>query len=159
MGYEKGLISYTTEHRLSGKHTKVMRPKLIGYGAVLLVMCGLFVAQIAAVDPAGLSVIRDRNQLFRTNSAGEVENTYTLKVINKTQQTQDYQLDVSGLTDVTWYGKQTVQVKPGEVVNLPMSLGVKPDSLSSPVATIQFILSDDTNQFTIEVESRFIKKL
>ena len=102
MGYEKGLISYTTEHRLSGKHTKVMRPKLIGYGAVLLIMCGLFVAQIAAVDPAGLSVIRDRNQLFRTNSSGEVENTYTLKVINKTQQTQTINL-MSGLgCDLVW---------------------------------------------------------
>ncbi len=71
-----------------------MRPKLLGYGAVLLVMIGLFFAQIAAVDPAGMSVIRDRNQLFRVNSAGEVENTYTLKVINKTQQVQEYNLDV-----------------------------------------------------------------
>lgn len=39
-----------------------------------------------------------------------------------------------------------------------MSLGVNPDILSSPVATIQFILSD-SEDFTIEVESRFIKKL
>ncbi|MCV5690463.1 hypothetical protein OFN32_40270, partial [Escherichia coli] len=78
---------------------------------------------IAAVDPAGMSVIRDRNQLFRVNSAGEVENTYTLKVINKTQQVQEYNLDVKGLNDVSWYGKQTIQVEPGEVLNLPMSLG------------------------------------
>jgi polyferredoxin len=135
-----------------------MRPKLLGYGAVLLVMIGLFFAQVAAVDPAGLSVLRDRNQLFRVNSSGEVENTYTLKIINKTQQTQEYKLDVLGLTDVSWYGKQTVHVSPGEVYNLPMSLGVNPDNLSSPVATIQFILSD-SEDFTIEVESRFIKKL
>ncbi|MGD8112622.1 cytochrome c oxidase accessory protein CcoG [Vibrio sp. TRT 17S01] len=158
MGYEKGLINYTTEHRLSGHHTKVMRPKLLGYGAVLLVMFALFFVQIASVDPAGLSVLRDRNQLFRVNSSGEVENTYTLKIINKTQQVQQYKLDVTGLSDVSWYGKQTVQVLPGEVLNLPMSLGVLPDSLNSPISTIQFILSD-SEDFTIEVESRFIKKL
>ena len=158
MGYEKGLISYTTEHRLSGKNTKVMRPKLLGYGAVLLIMIGLFFAQVAAVDPAGLSVLRDRNQLFRMNSSGEVENTYTLKIINKTQQSQEYKLDVLGLTDVSWYGKRTVNVAPGEVYNLPMSLSVNPDNLRSPVTTIQFILSD-SEDFTIEVESRFIKKL
>ena len=69
MGYEKGLISYTTEHRLEGHNTKVMRPKLLGYGGVLLVMIGLFFAQVARVDPAGLSVLRDRNQLFRVNSS------------------------------------------------------------------------------------------
>ncbi|MDC5704665.1 cytochrome c oxidase accessory protein CcoG [Vibrio europaeus] len=158
MGYEKGLISYTTEHRLSGKHTKVARPKLLGYGAVLLVMIGLFFVQVASVDPAGLSVLRDRNQLFRVNGLGEVENTYTLKIINKTQQDQEYKLSVEGLSDVSWYGKQTIQVEPGEVLNLPMSLGINPDNLSSSVSTIQFILSD-SEDFTIEVESRFIKKL
>lgn len=42
MGYETRLISYTTEHKLEGKHTKVMRPKLIGYGAVMIAMIGCF---------------------------------------------------------------------------------------------------------------------
>ncbi len=158
MGYEKGLISYTTEHRLSGKHTKVMRPKLLGYGSVLLVMIALFFVQVSAVDPAGLSVLRDRNQLFRINSDGLVENTYTLKVINKTQQEQQYTLSVSGLENATWYGRQTISVEPGEVYNLPISLGADPEQLSSPVSTIQFILSD-SNDFSTEVESRFIKKL
>ncbi|WP_418641822.1 cytochrome c oxidase accessory protein CcoG [Vibrio chaetopteri] len=158
MGYDKGLISYTTEHRLSGKHTEVMRPKLLGYGAVLLVMIALFFVQVSAVDPAGLSVLRDRNQLFRVNSDGLVENTYTLKVINKTQQEQQYTLSVSGIKDATWYGRQTITVEPGEVYNLPMSLGADPDALSSPVSTIQFILSD-SNDFSVQVESRFIKKL
>ncbi len=158
MGYERGLINYTTEHRLEGHHTHIMRPKLLGYGAVLLVMIGLFFVQVASVDPAGLSVLRDRNQLFRTNNSGEIENTYTLKVINKTQQVQQYTLDVEGLSDVSWYGRQTIQVDPGEVLNLPMSLGVNPETLDSPVSTIQFILSD-SQDFTISVESRFIKKL
>ncbi|WP_418113685.1 cytochrome c oxidase accessory protein CcoG [Vibrio scophthalmi] len=158
MGYEKGLISYTTEHRLSGKSTKVMRPKLLGYGVVLLLITGLFFAQIASVDPAGMNVLRDRSQLYRENSSGEIENTYTLKIINKTQQTQQYQLSVTGLEDVSWYGKNTVTVAPGEVLTLPMSLGMQADNLSSPVSTIQFILSD-SEQFTLSVESRFIKKL
>ncbi|SEG58017.1 cytochrome c oxidase accessory protein CcoG [Vibrio hangzhouensis] len=158
MGYKKGLISYTTEHRLSGKHTKVMRPKLLGYGAVLLVMIALFFVQVSAVDPAGLSVLRDRNQLFRVNSDGLVENTYTLKIINKTQTEQKYSLSVSGLEGATWYGRQTIIVEPGEVFNLPMSLGADPQQLSSPVSTIQFILRD-SNDFSLQVESRFIKKL
>lgn len=82
-------------------------------------MIGLFFAQVAAVDPAGLTVLRDRTQLFRTNSSGEIENTYNLKVINKTQQPQTYQLSVKGLDQVSWYGKQSVVVQPGEVLNLP----------------------------------------
>ncbi|MEZ9630764.1 cytochrome c oxidase accessory protein CcoG [Vibrio breoganii] len=158
MNYPKGLISYTTEHKLEGTHTKIMRPKLIGYGLVMVLMLGFFVMQIASVEPAGLSVIRDRTQLYRTNSDGFIENTYTLKIINKTQQTQSYNLDVSGLTDVEWYGRQTINVSPGEVFNLPISLGMDPEQLSSSVTTIHFEL-EDQHGFSIEVESRFIKQL
>ncbi|MBD1559180.1 cytochrome c oxidase accessory protein CcoG [Vibrio sp. S9_S30] len=158
MGYEKGLISYTTEHRLSGEHTNIMRPKLLGYGVVMLLMMGLFLFQVVNVEPMGLSVIRDRNQLFRMNNEGLVENTYTLKIINKTQERQEYNLEVNGISNVTWYGSQTVHVSPGEVLNLPLSLGVDPEKLPSPISKIQFILTD-SDQFTVEVESRFIKKL
>ncbi|MEZ9876631.1 cytochrome c oxidase accessory protein CcoG [Vibrio breoganii] len=158
MNYPKGLISYTTEHKLEGTHTKIMRPKLIGYGLVMVLMLGFFIMQVASVEPAGLSVIRDRTQLYRTNSDGFIENTYTLKIINKTQQTQSYNLDVSGLTDVEWYGRQTINVSPGEVFNLPISLGMDPEQLSSSVTTIQFEL-EDQHGFSIEVESRFIKQL
>lgn len=158
MGYQQGLINYTTEHRLSGNNTKVMRPKLLGYGGILVLMIGLFFVQVASVAPVGLSVLKDRNQLVRVNSQGFFENTYTLKVINKTQQTQSYDLEVTGLPGAIWYGNQTVTVEPGEVLNLPMSLGIDPEKISSPVSKIQFILTD-SDQFTVEVESRFIKKL
>ncbi|MGX9419287.1 cytochrome c oxidase accessory protein CcoG [Vibrio sp. WJH972] len=158
MGYEKGLIDYTTEHRLAGKSTKIMRPKLIGYGLIMIIMCGLFVTQIVTVEPVGLSVLRDRSQLFRENRQGEIENTYNLKIINKTQQDQVYQLSVEGIEGVSWYGKQQIQVSPGEVLNFPLSLGIKSDQLDSSVTKIQFIL-EDSQQFTIAVESRFIKDL
>lgn len=155
MGYARNLISYTTEHKLSGRQTKVLRPKLIGYGSVMLLMIGLFVLQTLSVEPVGLSVLRDRNQLYKINSSGQIENTYTLKVINKTQQEQEYRLRVSGLSDVQWYGRQTIRVAPGEVLNLPVSLALAPDKMPSASSTIQFILSDSEN-FNLAVESRFI---
>lgn len=159
MGYEKGLISYTTEHRLEGKQTKVMRPKLLGYGAIMLLISTLFIVQIISVEPAGLSVIRDRSQLFRHNSQGEVENTYTLKVINKSPKTQVYQLSVTGLDNVSWYGNKSIAVEPGEMANLPISLGINEEALSSSIATIFFTLHDIEHDFTQEVESRFVKNL
>ncbi|OBT15643.1 cytochrome c oxidase accessory protein CcoG [Vibrio sp. UCD-FRSSP16_10] len=158
MNYSKGLISYTTEHKLEGTQTKIMRPKLIGYGLVMILMFGFFFMQIATVDPAGLTVIRDRTQLYRTNSNGLIENTYTLKIINKTQQRQRYDLEVSGLNEAQWYGRQSISVAPGEVFNLPISLGIDPEQLSSPVTTIEFEL-EDQHGFSIAVESRFIKQL
>ncbi len=159
MGYPRGLISYTTEHKLAGHKTHIMRPKLLGYGIALILMLVLFISQVMYVDPVGMSVLRDRNQLYRTDNQGWIENTYTLKIQNKTQQTQRYQLDVKGLTDVKWYGSQTITVPAGNVISQPLSLAIEPDSLDSPTTKIQFILSDNNHQFTLKVESRFIKKL
>ncbi|GAL08068.1 type cbb3 cytochrome oxidase biogenesis protein CcoG [Photobacterium aphoticum] len=52
-----------------------------------------------------------------------MENTYTLKILNKTQHAAHYQLSVHGLEDVQWYGDQTISVAAGEVFTLPISLG------------------------------------
>lgn len=155
MGYPRGLISYTTEHKLQGKHTKIARPKLIGYGLVMLVMLGVFFLQIQSVEPAGLSVIRDRAQLSRTDNQGWTENTYLLKVMNKTQSPQTYQLKTKGLEGVKWHGRQQVTVAPGEVYNLPISLAVDPDNIEETLTKFDFVLEDNQG-FTLEVESRFI---
>lgn len=158
MGYEKNLISYTTEHKLAGHKTHIMRPKLIGYGIVMILMIGLFIAQIATVEPMGLDVLRDRNQLSRINNTGLIENTYTLKIINKTQQEQSYLLSVTGLEGVTWYGDQHVNVDPGEVLSLPISLGASGNELSAPITTITFEIKNNDQQ-VIKAESRFFKPL
>ncbi|KEY91357.1 NADH:ubiquinone oxidoreductase subunit I [Candidatus Photodesmus blepharus] len=156
MGYKKGLIGYTTERRLSGHYTKILRPKLFVYSGVFLIMLTCFGMQLSSVDSVGLSVLRDRNKLFKVNNLGEVENTYILKIINKTQRVQEYRLNVKGFSDVSWYGKKSVKVKPGEICNLPMSLGVYPNELNLPVTAIRFVLSDTQNS-NFEVESRFVK--
>ncbi|WP_299020693.1 cytochrome c oxidase accessory protein CcoG [uncultured Photobacterium sp.] len=161
MGYEKRLISYTTEHKLEGHKTHVMRPKLLGYGTVMIAMIGLFFFLLASVQPMGLDVIRDRNQLFKINSEGLVENTYTLKLLNKTQQPAIYSLRVEGLEEIEWYGQQQVAVAAGEVFTLPVSLGVDPYLLQSPIADITFVIErgDDSEKIEIKTESRFIGEL
>ena len=66
MGYEKGLISYTTENKLEGIKQKVLRPKLVGYGVVLMAMIlSLYILPGATIAPVRMDIIRDRNQLYR----------------------------------------------------------------------------------------------
>src|SRR5690606_38726612 len=60
MNYPKGLISYTTETRLAGGSWTWKRPKLLGYGAVLLLMLLIFSAVLVLRTPLRLDVMRDR---------------------------------------------------------------------------------------------------
>ena len=164
MGYPKGLISYTTEHKLAHSETQVARPKLIGYGLVMVVMLGVFVYNAMSIMPMGLDILRDRNQLFRENSEGLIENTYTLKILNKTLNSQTYRLDVEGLPEYQWFGPREVTLKAGEIYTLPVSLAVDPFNLKRPTLDVQFVLkregtAPDDSKGTLRQPSKFISRL
>lgn len=138
MGYPKGLISYTTEHSLQGKPVKVLRPKLIGYFLVLVVVTAAFGVTLWTRVPAELDIVRDRGSLFRETDDGLIENTYTIKIINKSQQEQTFVLSFSGLDKASWIGVQEVTIKGGDTAGIPISLSLDPADANKPVLDIEF---------------------
>lgn len=157
MGYEKGLISYTTENKLEGIKQKVLRPKLVGYGVVLMAMILVFIYSSATIAPVRMDIIRDRNQLYRENNQGLIENTFTLKILNKTEQSHEYTMSVEGLDNYKWYGPTSVTIAGGEVLTLPISVGVDPVELSRSVTNIEIKVKThiDGEEVEVEQESRF----
>ncbi|VFT55436.1 putative iron-sulfur protein [Pseudomonas aeruginosa] len=123
MGYERGLVRYTSERALEGGQTRFLRPRLVGYAAVMLAMIGAFVVALDARPLASLDVTRDRG-LFRENAAGQIENIYTLKVINKTQQPQRYRLQLDDAPEFRLQGEHTLSLKPGEILDFPVVGGL-----------------------------------
>ncbi|OBT10031.1 cytochrome c oxidase accessory protein CcoG [Shewanella sp. UCD-FRSSP16_17] len=157
MGYDKGLISYTTENKLENIKETIVRPKLVGYGVALTVMILVFVYASATIAPVRMDVIRDRNALYRITNDGLVENTYTLKLLNKTEQAQEYQLSMSGLDNYQWTGPTDVSIQAGEVLTLPVSIAVDPGALERTVTKINLIVvaNIDGKPVSIKQESRF----
>jgi len=82
MGYEKGLVRYTTQNRIDGKTTNLFRPRIIIYASLLIIVSLTLVYSIATRIPLELDIIRDRNALYRETVDGLIENIYTLKLIN-----------------------------------------------------------------------------
>lgn len=156
MGYPRGLIRYTTENNLNGVPTRLMRPRLIGYGLVFVAMLVAISYQLITRVPFNLEVIRDRQHLYRLVSDNEsIENIYTLKLLNMSQQEQTYQITASGLPDLRYLGKQEVTLAPGEVLALPIRLQVKAEQMSQSAHPIYFTLRD-SRQLSKTKESRFL---
>ncbi|AOT06756.1 cytochrome c oxidase accessory protein CcoG [Pseudoalteromonas luteoviolacea] len=145
MNYAKGLISYTTERNLehTKKITQPIRMKLIGYVLILFVLSGALVTNIAMRKTFELDIIRDRNQLYRVNYDGMVENTYTLKLINKAQTVQTFSISVAGLEHFELLGKQSATVAAGSTLDIPVSVVMDPYDLTKPVTEFHFVLSSD----------------
>ena len=159
MGYDKGLIRYTTEHELEGKKVHFIRSKLIGYAVLLCIMSTLLVLEVVNRQPVAMDIIRDRNALARENFNGEVENVYTLKILNKSQEKHQYKLSVSGLENAKWNGPQIIEVDAAKVYTLPISIAVDPYELKGYMTDITFVIQQvgDEDDVRLEYESRFFK--
>ena len=159
MNYPTGLISFTSEERLSGGTTHIIRPKLVGYFVVLLIMTGLLITNIMMRVPLEIDIIRDRNSLYRETNLGLIENVYTIKVLNKSQQTYTYNIQVEGLPEYEFTGDTQVTVRGGEVFSLPVSVATDPYNLTERVTDIHFHVSttdENGNQIEVKEPTRFL---
>ncbi|OED40819.1 cytochrome c oxidase accessory protein CcoG [Endozoicomonas sp. (ex Bugula neritina AB1)] len=157
MGYEKGLIRYTTENELTGKKTNLLRPRFIGYTAALTAIIGLFFWTLGNRVPMELEVIRDRNVLYRAVVNDRIENIYTLKVANKDQQAHHVTITVNGIENLNLKGNLSFEVAPGQVdqqvirVTAPIIEGAK------TTRSIRFsIIPSSSGMPSIDTESRFM---
>jgi cytochrome c oxidase accessory protein FixG len=160
MKYDQGLIRYTTEHELKGKKVHFVRPKLIGYAIILMIMSTLLILEIVNRVPLSLDIIRDRTELAKENFNGNIENVFTLKILNMSQTDNTYKLSVKGLDNPEWHGKQEVLVKAATVYTLPISISVDPYELKGYMTDITFSVEQVSPQddVSIEHESRFFNK-
>ena len=156
MNYPRGLISYTTEHNLSGQKTHLIRPRLIGYALALAAMMGVFAYAVSDRSLVKLDVSKDR-VLYRENEQGRVENVYSLKVMNKAQTDQTFVIEADGLDGLRYEGQSEVQVAAGELISLPVELSVAPEKLPSSTNDVVFrIRSADDPTVKDEAQSRFV---
>lgn len=157
MNYDKGLIRYTTEHALEGNETHILRPKLIGYMATLTLMVGVFIYILFTRSPVEVDVLRDRGPLFVKTSQGLIQNTYTVKVMNKTQGSQRFEISIDGFDHYQLKGKTKFKLRANKTKAVNLRLLVDPVLILEQTNDIKFVVKslDDESAQTYE-ETRFL---
>jgi len=125
VGYPQGLIRYTTQNQIDGKAARVVRPRVLVYGALLLALMGGWLYGVTHRSPLMAEVLRDRNAMYSEASNGDIQNAYTLKLVNKAQQAHRFVIDVAS-GDVAGIalggGAKTVRAESGEVLSVPLTV-------------------------------------
>jgi polyferredoxin len=157
MGYEPGLVGYTTEHALEGGKTHIMRPRFIAYSAVLVIMIAAFAATLASRTAFELDIIRDRGSLYQYTPNNTVRNAYTLNLINMSQHPVSYRIKIEGLnnpiTDIPDIGV----LKSNDLRTFPISIEMDPTNLTGSRTDIELVIFNQESQEEIaREESRFI---
>jgi cytochrome c oxidase accessory protein FixG len=158
MGYEEGLIKYTTENAMLGKESHILRPRIILYAVILLGIMGLFAYSFSQRISLGLDVIRDRNQLYRETSDGLIENVYTLKILNMDQLAHRYKLSVSGIPGLELrMDLPEIRVDSGGVLELPVRLRAEEGELEARSSEVVFsLVAEDDAMLAATEEARFL---
>ena len=132
MQYPRGLIRYDTQNGLKAHLSRseligrVLRPRVLGYGVVLLLICAGLATSLWLRSPFRVDVVRDRGVLARTVEDGWVENVYRLQIMNNTEAVQHYRVHVSGLPELTVKVQADIRIEPAQASWVPLALRVPP---------------------------------
>ncbi len=160
MEYPRGLIRYTSEAELEGEKTHWLRGRVIGYFLALVVMTGVFAAYLLTRVPLELTVIRDRTQLYVTNQQGEIENIYTLHLVNMDPIMHEFEISISGLPSARIVGQTLYTLNGGEVYTINLRVASPPEALTVPSSELVFhAVATDDEKLVTESESRFLKPI
>lgn len=142
IGAPKGLVRYTTQNALDGKPSKVLRPRVFIYASVLMLLFIALGVGMATRMPFDVDVIRDRKVLFREVGRGVIENVYTLRMMNMTEESHQYAVSFEGLPAAELLiDRDTISIEPGGVLDVPVRLRVREDELTERSTRIDFIVS------------------
>ena len=154
MGYPHGLIRYSTQNAIDGKKTRVLRPRIFIYGALLLGFCVAWAWGVTHRSELIAEVLRDRNALYRQVSAEQVENDYTLKLVNKSQEARRYRITLETAdAGLRLSGPNVVEAGPEQV--LPVALSVAGGSDVHGRRLIRFVVEREDGAEKRVIESSF----
>src|SRR3546814_619490 len=98
MGYAPGLIRYTTQNAIDGGKTRIARPRILVYTALLVALVTAWAWGVTTRSPLIVDVLRDRNALYRSGSDGRIENGYTVKLVNKVADARSFTIEIASKT-------------------------------------------------------------
>ena len=155
MGYPRGLIRNTTQNTLEGTPSRILRPRVVVYGLLLLILLAGFGYGIATRTPLLVDVMRDRNALYRVAIDGSIENAYMLRIVNKDMQPHVFTISVEGAEGIRLIESNATHPAAAEEV---LTVGV---TLTAPPAVamgrmdVSFVVTAEDGNLEVKEETRF----
>lgn len=167
MGYAKGLVKYSTQNAITKNWSKseiikrVLRPRVIVYSMLLLVLCLSLIISLSLRGSFRVDVVRDRGVMARLVDGGLLENVYRLQIMNATESAQHYQVSATGIDGLKIETDETelnnaIMVKPTESRWISVRLEIPDGSVEAGSHKVNFLIHSLDNDETITEKSVFI---
>ena len=110
----RGLIRYSSQSIIDGEKPRMLRPRVIFYPLLLVVLVSLWLWVFSHKGAADVTLLRNFGSPFVTLSTGEIGNSLRLKLVNRTEVPANYTCDILDLAEARLAGETTLSVAPGE---------------------------------------------
>jgi cytochrome c oxidase accessory protein FixG len=118
-----GLIRYSSESAMAGERQRLLRPRLVIYSVIILVLSSLLGVLLATRSAADVTLLRNVGRPFVVGNDGMVENTMRIKITNRTERPTAYRLNVMKPSEArAVMAHDSVTVAAGESVTEPVRI-------------------------------------
>lgn len=153
VGQPRGLVRFTSLHELQGKPTRVARPRLLIYSAILVSLGLLLLYLIATRSPIGLDserLVRPGGELAATTPDGRISNLFKVHVVNRLAEPVSLRVQVADLPQAEVLGTNRVVLASGQVQEIQV-LVVAPATLGRGVHPFRFVTAGVSSKATFFV--------
>lgn len=159
VGYPRGLIRYTTERQLvENEKSRLFRPRFFAYLALLTVLCSGLVYALTDRVPLEIDIRRDRNQLSSVNAQGMIENSYIVKLTNKTQDPHTYKITLAPQKGLSLELRfNDVPLEAGESFDMPVSIYGDTEVIEAKQTPVTLQVASEDGKYKVTKQNTFIK--
>lgn len=128
VGLPAGLIRYSSQDEIARKPKKLFRARTIVYPIILLAVMSGFAYAVSSKVGFDARLLRGKGAPFSITNTGSVNNSFKLRLVNRTQQDQNYTLTIDTPEGVTLevIQQELLSLPPGGNVLVPLSVEFKP---------------------------------
>jgi len=164
MGYDKGLIRYTSARAIRERWTqaqarkRLARPRILVYSALLTAIAAALVVAMSTRNVLRVDVIRDRGALGREVAGGLIENVYRLQVMNASEAPLTLLLRADGVPAVTIQtadGQAALQLDAASHTLVPVVVRAPADELSPGLHDVTITLATPDGSIARAETTRF----
>jgi cytochrome c oxidase accessory protein FixG len=90
LGRPPGLIRYSTQAAMEGEKPRLIRPRVIIYPTIMVLVLTLFLFMLGTKKPADVLLLRSRGTPFTVMEDGHVANAMRIKITNRMDEAASY---------------------------------------------------------------------
>jgi len=140
----RNLIGYTSKDELAGQPRRLLRPRMIVYPSLLLVVGSLLVASLVWRAPAEVTALRIDGPSFLTLPDGRIASQVRLKIENATPGVRHYVVTLAGAADARLKSALAVwEIQPHHTQHIPLLVEAAADTFTRGERRVGLRVFDD----------------